>query len=49
MIEFDQMWFIFNKVSPVVYTLLLFVLQRLDSSGIEALILIREKSPQLQI
>ena len=33
----------FNIVSPAVHTLLLSVLQRLDSHGIEALILILEK------
>ena len=35
----------FNIVSPTVYTLLSSVLQRLDSRGIEALILILEKVP----
>ena len=46
MIEFDQKWFIFFKiVSPAaVHTLLPSVLQRLNSCGIEALILILEKS-----
>ena len=43
MVKFDQMWLFFNMVSPAVHTLLPSVLQRLDSSGIEALILILEK------
>ena len=38
-----------NIVSPAVHTLLPSVLQGLDSHGIEALILILEKGPQLQI
>ena len=38
-----------NIVSPAVHTLLPSVLQRLESRGIEALILILGKSPQLQI
>ena len=41
--------FVSNIVSPAVHTLLLSVLQRLDSRGIEALILILEKNPQLKI
>ena len=40
MVKFDQMWFIFQHA---VHTLLPTVLQRLDSQGREALILIREK------
>ena len=40
MIKLDQMWFIFNIVSPAVHTLLPVVLQCLDSHGIEAVILI---------
>ena len=48
MVEFDQMWFIFQLVSPAVHTLLPSVLQRLDSYGREVLILTR-KSPQPQI
>ena len=44
MVEFDQMWFIFQqKVSPAVHTHLPLVLQRLDSRGIDALILVLEK------
>ena len=39
----------FNIVSPVVHTLLPSLLQRLDSHGIDALILIFGNSPQLQI
>ena len=49
MVKFDQMRFIYQQVSPAVHTLLPLVLQRLDSGSIEALILILEKSPQLQI
>ena len=39
----------FQHSLPPVHTLLLSVLQGLDSHGIEALILILEKSPQLQM
>ena len=38
-----KMWFIFNIISSAVLTLLPSVLQRLDSRGIEALILTLEK------
>ena len=31
MVEFDQMWLVFNKVAPAVHTLLPSVLQHLDS------------------
>ena len=43
MVNFDQMWFIFNIVSPAVHTLLPSVLRRLNFYGIEALILILKK------
>ena len=44
MVEFDQIWFIFQHiVSPVVHTLLPSVLQRVDYHGVEALILILKK------
>ena len=50
MVEFDQYGLFFNIVFPAVHTLLLpLALQCLDSRGIEALILILEKNPQLQI
>ena len=42
MVEFDQYGLFFNIVFPAVHTLLL-PLARLDSRGIEALILILEK------
>ena len=40
MVEFDQMCFNFNIVSPAVHILRPLVLQHMDSRGIEALILI---------
>ena len=48
MIEFNQMWLIFQHGPPppplpTVHTLLPSVLQHLDSCGIEALILILKK------
>ena len=47
--NFTKCCLFFNIVSPAVHTLLLVVMQRLDSHGIEALILILGKSPQQQI
>ena len=44
MVDFDQVWFIFQHlVKPAVNTHLQSVLQWLDSCGIEVLILILEK------
>ena len=46
MIEFDQMWFIFQFILPCGRHNLSSVFQRLDSCSIEALIVILEKKPQ---
>ena len=43
MVKFDQMWCIFQHVSPAVHILLPSVLQHLDSPGIPAFILILDK------
>ena len=43
MVEFDQLWLIFQHSLPGVHTLLPSLLQRLDSRAIEAFILILKK------